>query len=111
MTSKNCHHWKDQLVGHLKKVINAEKASEFLQTSSSYGNPWRSRRSFEESHSDELLAIRKIPKHFPDPPPAEECIHVIVEPLVSTATSSQEVLELREQLASLQALFNKSAHG
>ncbi|POG58734.1 hypothetical protein GLOIN_2v1789985 [Rhizophagus irregularis DAOM 181602=DAOM 197198] len=45
-------------------------------------------------------AIRKISKYFLDPP-AEEHIHVLVEPPVST-TASNKVLELREKLASLQ---------
>ncbi|PKK58924.1 hypothetical protein RhiirC2_763058, partial [Rhizophagus irregularis] len=43
--------------------------------------------------------------------PPKRNIHVIVSPPETTATSSQEVLELREKLASLQALLNKSTHG
>src|ERR1051325_10157752 len=38
---------------------------------------------------DELLATKKISKYFPDSP-AEEHIHVLVEPPASTATPSQE---------------------
>src|ERR1044072_1084878 len=59
---------------------------------------------------DELLATKKISKYFPDLPP-EEHIHVLVSPPEAIATPSQEVKELREQLASLQALLNKSVHG
>ncbi|PKY29604.1 hypothetical protein RhiirB3_474484 [Rhizophagus irregularis] len=41
--------------------------------------------------------------------PPKKNIHVIVEPLVSTTTSaSNEILELKEQRASLQALLNMS---
>ncbi|RIA84642.1 hypothetical protein C1645_831933 [Glomus cerebriforme] len=53
---------------------------------------------------DELSAIKKNSKYFPDSP-AEEHIHVLVEPPVSTVTSSREQ-ELLEQVASLQALLN-----
>jgi hypothetical protein len=59
--------------------------------------------------SDELLAIRKISKYFPDSPPGEH-IHVLVEPPENTATSSREQ-ELLEQVTSFQALLNKSTHG
>jgi hypothetical protein len=57
----------------------------------------------------ELLATKKISKHFPDAP-VEECIHVIVELPVSIVTSN-EVVELREEVAALKALLNKSVHG
>ena len=57
----------------------------------------------------ELLATKKVSKYFPVSP-AEEHIHVLVELPASTATSD-EVLELRKQLASMQELLNKSVHG
>jgi len=57
----------------------------------------------------ELRATREIGGYWTEKPPKRN-IHVIVEPPESTATSSQEVLELREKLASLQALFSKSTH-
>ncbi|CAG8660077.1 9292_t:CDS:2 [Paraglomus occultum] len=50
--------------------------------------------------ADELLATKKISKHFPATP-AEECIHVIVEPPVQIASSSREQ-ELLDRLASLE---------
>ncbi|CAG8639264.1 4646_t:CDS:2 [Paraglomus brasilianum] len=56
----------------------------------------------------ELLATKKISKYFPDLP-AEECIHVIVEPPVSTTASSREQ-ELLDRIASLEASINKSVH-
>ena len=59
--------------------------------------------------SDELLAIRKISKYFPDSPP-EEHIHVIVSPPEATATSSREQ-ELLDRIASLEESLNKSTHG
>jgi hypothetical protein len=48
-------------------------------------------------------------KYFPDSPP-KEYIHIIVEPLISTATSSREQ-KLLDQVTSLQVLLNKSVHG
>ncbi|CAB4438756.1 unnamed protein product [Rhizophagus irregularis] len=50
----------------------------------------------------------KISKYFSDSP-AEECIHVLVEAPVSTATSSCEQ-ELLDELISLKALLNKSVY-
>ncbi|POG75833.1 hypothetical protein GLOIN_2v1872506 [Rhizophagus irregularis DAOM 181602=DAOM 197198] len=47
-------------------------------------------------------------KHFPDSP-TEECIYVLVEALVSTATSSREQ-ELLDKLTSSKALLNKSVY-
>ncbi|CAB4439882.1 unnamed protein product [Rhizophagus irregularis] len=60
--------------------------------------------SLEEN--EELLAINNIGDYWSEKPPKKN-IHVIVEPLVSTTTSaSNEILELKEHLASLQALLN-----
>ena len=109
---------KDQLVGHLKKAIKAEKSPVFDNFPADELKLWKvpisddhvdplNNLSLEDS--DELLAIRKISKYFPDSPP-EEHIHVLVSPPEAT-TASSEVLELREQLASLQALLNKSEYG
>ncbi|CAG8547165.1 10409_t:CDS:2 [Cetraspora pellucida] len=108
---------KDQLVGHLKKVIKAEIQNDFAGLDSNKLKLWKvtipddrddpiSNLSLEDS--EELLAIRKISKYFPDSP-LEEHIHVLVSP-PETTTASSEVLELREQIASLQALFNKSEY-
>jgi hypothetical protein len=58
---------------------------------------------------EELLATKKISKYFSDLPP-EEHIHVLVEPLVSTATSSREQ-ELLDRIASLKKSLNKSIYG
>src|SRR3954447_17365480 len=110
---------KDQLVGHLKDAIKAKKQNDFAGIDADKLRLWKVTIPSDQDDqlknlilqdSDELLAIRKISKYFPDSPP-EEHIHVLVEPPESTATSSQEVLELREKLASLQALFSKSTHG
>ncbi|PKK61238.1 hypothetical protein RhiirC2_792114 [Rhizophagus irregularis] len=62
--------------------------------------------SLEEN--EELLAINDIGDYWPEKPPKKN-IHVIVEPPVSTSASNK-VLELREKLASLQALLNKSVY-
>ncbi|GBB96523.1 hypothetical protein RclHR1_27730005 [Rhizophagus clarus] len=109
---------KDQLVGHLKKVIKAEQPQTFANVDAKDLKLWKvpisddhddQLRNLSLEDSDELLAIRKISKYFPDSPP-EECIHILVEPPESTTTSSQEVKELLDQVTSLQALLNKSTH-
>ena len=66
-------------------------------------------RNLTLNDRDELLATKKISKYFPDTP-LEEHIHVLVSPPETTATSSREQ-ELLDQVASLQALLNKSTHG
>ena len=105
-------------MAHLKKVIKAEKAPELDNFPADKLKLWKvtipgdqddQLRNLILQDSDELLAIRKISKYFPDSPP-EEHIHVIVSPPETTATSSREQ-ELLEQVASLQALLNKSVHG
>ncbi|GBC13590.2 hypothetical protein GLOIN_2v1580557 [Rhizophagus irregularis DAOM 181602=DAOM 197198] len=73
---------REKLVSHLKKAIK---------------------------DSDELLAINEIGEYWIEKPPKKR-IHVLVEPPESTTTSSQEVKELLDQVASLQALLNKSTH-
>ena len=57
----------------------------------------------------ELLATKKVSKYFPVSP-AEEHIHVLVEPPASTATSSREQ-ELLDRIASLEESLNKSEYG
>lgn len=54
---------------------------------------------------DKLLATKKISKYFPDSP-TEECIHVLVEAPVSTATSSREQ-ELLDELTSSSIVYEK----
>ena len=78
---------KDQLVGHLKEAIKAKKHKTFhgveadelkLWKVTMPGNQDDQLRNLILQDSDELLAIRKISKYFPDLPP-EEHIHVIVK--------------------------------
>ena len=78
---------KDQLVGHLKKAIKAEKHKTFHGVEADELKLWKvsipgdqddQLRNLILQDSDELLAIRKISKYFPDLPP-EEHIHVIVK--------------------------------
>ncbi|RGB24052.1 hypothetical protein C1646_597671, partial [Rhizophagus diaphanus] len=79
---------KDQLVGHLKEAIKAKNSQTFSNVDAKDIKLWKvpisddhvdplNNLSLEDS--EELLAIRKISKYFPDSPP-EEHIHVIVEP-------------------------------
>ncbi|PKK57326.1 hypothetical protein RhiirC2_798237, partial [Rhizophagus irregularis] len=105
------------LVSHLKDAIKAKKSPVFDNIPADELKLWKvpisddhvdplSNLSLEDS--EELLAIRKISKYFPDSLP-EEHIHVLVSPPETTATSD-EVLKLREEVASLQALLNKSEY-
>ena len=109
---------KDQLVGHLKEAIKAKKHKTFHDVEADELRLWKvpisddhvdplSNLSLEDS--DELLAIRKISKYFPDSPP-EEHIHVLVEPPETSATSSREQ-ELLDRIASLEESLNKSEYG
>ncbi|RGB36217.1 hypothetical protein C1646_697596 [Rhizophagus diaphanus] len=109
---------REKLVSHLKKVIKAEKQNDFAGIDAEKLRLWKKEIPDDQddllsnltlNDGDELLATKMISKYFPDSPP-EEHIHVLVSPPETTATSS-EVLELREQLALLQALLNKSTHG
>src|SRR5213082_2533546 len=104
---------KDQLVGHLKKVIKAEKQNDFAGVDADRLKLWKvtipgdqddQLRNLSHEGNEELSAINDIGDYWPESPPKKH-IHVLVEPPVSTATSNQEVSELREQLASLQALL------
>ena len=78
---------KDQLVGHLRKVIKAEKAPEFDNFPADKLKLWKVTIPDDQNDllsnltlndGDELLATKKISKYFPDSPP-EEHIHVIVK--------------------------------
>ena len=75
------------LVGDLKDAIKAKKQNDFAGVDADRLRLWKvpisddhvdplNNLSLEDS--DELLAIRKISKYFPDSPP-EEHIHVIVK--------------------------------
>ncbi|PKY59598.1 hypothetical protein RhiirA4_482469 [Rhizophagus irregularis] len=59
--------------------------------------------------NDELSAINEIGDYWTETPPKKH-IHVLVEPPVSTVTSSREQ-ELLDELSALRALLNKSVHG
>jgi len=110
---------KGQFIGDLKEAIKAKNSQTFSNVDAKDIKLWKvpisddhvdplNNLSLEDS--EELLAIRKISKYFPDSPP-EEHIHVIVSPPESTTTSSQEVKELLDRIASLEASLNKSEHG
>ncbi|GBC44808.2 kinase-like domain-containing protein [Rhizophagus irregularis DAOM 181602=DAOM 197198] len=99
---------KGQLVGYLKKVIKAEKAPEFDNFPADKLRLWKvmipsdqddQLRNLILQDSDELLAIRKISKYFPDSPP-EKHIHVIVKlPCNNNNTYSFPILSLKEALS------------
>jgi hypothetical protein len=109
---------REEPISELKKAIKAEKAPEFDNFPADKLKPWKVTipddqddllNNLSLDDEPELLATREIGDYWTEKPPKKH-IHVIVSPPESTATSS-EVLELREQLASLQALLNKSTHG
>jgi hypothetical protein len=89
---------KGQLIGHLKEAIKAKNLQTFANVDAKDLKLWKVPISDDQvdplsnlslQDSDELLAIRKISKYFPDPPP-EEHIHVLVFSPESTVTSSRE---------------------
>ena len=89
---------KDQLVGHLKEAIKAKNVQTFANVDAKDLKLWKvaipgdqddQLRNLLLQDNDELLAIRKILKYFPDSPP-EEHIHVLVSPPEASATSSRE---------------------
>ena len=108
----------NSLVGDLKKVIKAENAQTFANVDAKDIKLWKvsipddqddllSNLSLQDK--DELLATRDIGDYWTEKP-LKKHIHVLVEPPETTATSD-EVLELRKQLASMQELLNKSEYG
>ena len=89
---------KDKSISKLKEAIKAKKAPVFDNFPADELKLWKvtipgdqddQLRNLILQDSDELLAIRKISKYFPDSP-LEEHIHVLVEPPETTATSSYE---------------------
>jgi hypothetical protein len=107
---------KDQLVGHLKKAIKAEKQNDFAGIDADKLKLWK--KEIPDDQDDllsnlilndepELLATREIGDYWTEKPPKRN-IHVIVEPPESTATTSNREQELLEEIASLQALLKKS---
>ncbi|RGB40182.1 hypothetical protein C1646_753552 [Rhizophagus diaphanus] len=78
---------KDWLVGHLKEAIKTKNPQTFANINAKDIKLWKvsipsdqddQLRNLILQNSDELLAIRKISKYFPDLP-FEEYIHVIVK--------------------------------
>ena len=78
----------NSLVGDLKEAIKTKKHKTFHDVEADELKLWKVPISDDQvdplsnlslQDSDELLAIRKISKYFPDSPP-EEHIHVLVEP-------------------------------
>src|SRR4051794_6208908 len=78
---------KDKPISELKKAIKTEKHKTFHGVEADELKLWKVTNSGDQDdqlrnlilqNSDELLAIRKILKYFPDSPP-EEHIHVIVK--------------------------------
>ncbi|PKY32177.1 hypothetical protein RhiirB3_531946 [Rhizophagus irregularis] len=108
----------NSLVVDLKDAIKAKKAPVFDNFPADELRLWKVEisgdhledqlKNLKLNGSGELSAINEIGDHWTEKPPKKN-IHVKVEPPVST-TASNEVLELREKLASLQALLNKSVH-
>src|SRR5436305_3477723 len=109
---------RDEPVSELKKSIKAEKAPEFDNFPADRLKLWNVKiPDDQDDHLSnlslqdqvELLATRDIGDYWTEKP-LKKHIHVLVEPPETTATSD-EVLELRKQLASMQALLKKSVHG
>jgi hypothetical protein len=108
----------NSLIGDLKGVIKESQKPFFDSIPTKDIKLWKvpisddhddQLRNLSLEDGEELLAIRKISKYFPDSPP-EEHIHVIVSPPEATITSSREQ-ELLDRIATLEASLNKSEHG
>src|ERR1051326_44768 len=104
---------KDQLVGHLKKVIKAEKQNDFAGIDADRLKLWKKEIPDDQDNllsnltlndGDELLATRELGDYWTEKPPKRN-IHVIIEPPESTATSSREQ-ELLDRIASLEESLN-----
>ena len=109
---------KDQLVGHLKKAIKAEKSPVFDNFPADELKLWKKEIPDDQddllsnltlNDGDELLATREIGDYWTEKP-AKRHIHVLVEPPASATASSREQ-ELLDRIASLKESHNKSEHG
>ena len=109
---------KDQLVGHLKKVIKAEKQNDFAGVDADRLKLWKVPISDDHvdplnnlllEDSDKLLAINEIGDYWTEKP-SKKHIHVIVSPPEANATSSREQ-ELLDRISSLEEALNKSEYG
>ncbi|GBC03499.1 hypothetical protein RclHR1_05150009 [Rhizophagus clarus] len=102
---------RDEPISELKKTIKAEKAPEFDNFPARRLKLWKVEiggdhlddqlNNLKLYDSDELFAMSEIGDYWTEKPPMNN-IHVIVGPPASTATSD-EVLKLREEVASLNA--------
>jgi hypothetical protein len=105
---------KDQLVGHLKKVIKAEKHKTFHDVEADELRLWKVEiggdplKNLTLNDNNELSAINEIGDYWTEKPPKKH-IHILVEPPASTATSNHEQ-GLLDELTKLQALHNKTIH-
>jgi len=106
---------KDKSISKLKEAIKAKNTQTFANVDAKDIKLWKVEISGDHvdpltlHDNDELLAINDIGDYWTEKP-LKKHIHVLVEPPVTTATSD-EVLELRKQLASMHELLNKSTHG
>jgi hypothetical protein len=101
-----------------KKVIKAENPRTFANVDAKDIKLWNVTipddrddllSSLSLNDEDELLVTREIGDYWSGKPP-KKSVHVIVEPPVSTV-SSNEVLKLREEVASLKEKLSKSEYG
>ncbi|RGB25643.1 hypothetical protein C1646_446868 [Rhizophagus diaphanus] len=105
-------------VSHLKEAIKAKKHKTFHGVEADELRLWKVEiggdhlddplKNLTLNDNNELSAIKKISKYFPDTP-VEEHIHVLVDPPPSTAISSREQ-ELLDRIALLEKSLSKSTH-
>jgi len=103
---------RDEPISELKEAIKEKNTQTFANVDAKDIKLWKVEIPddlLSNLTQDELLATRDIGDYWTEKPPKRH-IHVLVEPPVTTATSD-EVLELRKQLASMHELLNKSTHG
>ena len=106
---------KDQLVGHLKKVIKAEQPQTFANVDAKDIKLWKVTIPDDQddllsnlilNDEPELLATREIGDYWTEKPPKRH-IHVLVEPPPLRA----EVKELLDRIASLEEKLSKNEYG
>ncbi|GBB93360.1 hypothetical protein RclHR1_21560003 [Rhizophagus clarus] len=109
---------RKKLVSHLKKVIKAERQNDFAGVNADKLRLWKVEigsdylddplKNLTLNDNNKLSVINEIGDYWTEKPPKKH-IHVLVEPLALTATSTCEQ-ELLDKLTALQTLHNKPVH-
>ena len=108
---------RNKPISKFKKAIKAEKTPEFGNFPADKLKLWKVTipdnrddllSNLTLNDGDELLATREIEDYWTEKPPKRH-IHVLVSP--PETTTSDEVLKLREEVASLKEKLSKNEYG